>query len=427
MKVLLVNPKFPYKGRDKFPIGLGYIASVLRNYCEVEIADENIGIDAIEYVKKYKPDIVGITSTTPSFGRAKEIGNFCNEREIKVIAGGVHATFCPEDALEFAEIVVRGEGEKTIEEIFSGKELNKILGISYKEDGKTISTPLREHVRDIDILPIPSYDLFPLEEYKMMSIVTSRGCFYNCSYCCATRFWGCKVRFHSVERVVTEFELIHDLGFKYVKIHDSTFTLNKKRVMKICDELVKREIDISWSCETRADYLDKELLEKMKMAGCSLICMGIDSADEKVLKMNRRFFNLSYAEEIFKLCRKIGIKTRAYVVFGLEGETEESVKKTIEYIKRINPDQIMLSLATAYPGTELFNGNLIEMSDSWAAKFEGHGRGAKLYLPRTLAIEEYKKLAEFIWKEIKNLKITKNRVSKYDRNKGNKLSCRKCI
>jgi radical SAM superfamily enzyme YgiQ (UPF0313 family) len=404
MRIMLVNPKFPYKGRDKFPVGLAYLAAIAQRFGEVRIVDENIGMKAEEHIDKYQPDIVGITSTTPSFSRAAEIGRYCKDKGIKVIFGGVHATFRPAEALSASDIVVRGEGEKTLEEILLGVKLSRIKGISFKENGKIFHNPPREFIVDLDSLPLPAYDMFPLKEYKMMSMVTSRGCFYNCSYCCATRFWGQRVRFHSVERVVTEFELIEDLGFKLLKIHDSTFTLDKERVMKICDGIIEKGIDISWSCETRADHLDEKLLKKMKEAGCSLICMGIDSADETVLLKNKRVFNLKHAEKVFQICKEIGIRTRAYVVFGLEGESEKSVKKTLEFLERVKPDQIMLSLATAYPGTELEKGKTITLEESWVAKFEGHGRGAQLYLPSSLSLDEYKRLADYVWQEIKTLK-----------------------
>jgi len=407
MKVMLVNPKFPYKGRDRFPLGLAYIAAVLENLDgieKIEIADESVGEDAKERIKKRELDVVCITSTTPSFERAKEIAGFCRERGIKVVFGGVHATFCPEQVLEVADVVVRGEGERTAEELFSGKPLKEIKGISWIENGKVFHNPPRELEENLDSLPLPAYELFPLEKYGMMSLVTSRGCFYNCSYCCATRFWGRKVRFHSVERILLEMELIQDLGFKLVKIHDSTFTLDRERVLKICEGMVERGIDLRWSCETRADHLDYEMLRKMKRAGCSLICMGIDSASEEVLRKNKRFFNLEYAKRVFGWCRELGIKTRAYLVFGLEGETEKSVRKTLEYLKEIRPDQIMLSLATAYPGTELYSGRKINLDPSWVAKFEGHGRGAELYLPSSLTEEEYRKLADWMWRKVKEFK-----------------------
>ncbi len=415
MEVLLVNPRFPYHGLDKFPLGLAYIAGVLNGnekIKEICVVDELVQRKAESKIEELYPDVVCITSTTPSFKRACEIAEFANELGCKVVMGGVHATFRPEEALDHAHIVVRGEGEKTVEELFEkigGKTslLKGIKGISFKVENEIFHNPPRKFIENLDSLPMPAYELFPLKKYKVMSLVTSRGCFYNCAYCCATRFWGRRVRFHSVERVVSEFEKISSLGFRSVKVHDSTFTLNRERVVKICVELIKRKINIAWSCETRADHLDKELLEIMQRAGCFFICMGIDSADENVLRKNKRFFDLKHAEKVFKWCKELGIKTRAYVVFGLEGETKESVEKTLEYLRRIEPDQIMLSLATAYPGTELEKGELMELPHEFVSKFEGHGRGAKLYKSSTLTLEEYMKLAEYMREEIEKLKSKK--------------------
>jgi radical SAM superfamily enzyme YgiQ (UPF0313 family) len=418
MKILFVNPKFNYRGKDKFPIGLAYLMAVAKSFGKVFVIDENVGDCAEEKIMKMKPDFLCITSTTPSFSRAIEIVKFAKENtSAKVIFGGTHATFKPEDALAYGDIVVRGEGEETIKEILEGKNLHSIDGISFKEGEKIIHNKDRELIENLDALPFPAYELFDLKKYEMLSIITSRGCTYNCAYCCATHFWKCKVRFRSVENVLAELELISKLGFKKLKIHDSTFTLDKERAKRICKGIIERKLDFSWSCETRADFLDEELLKLMKRAGCSLICMGLDSASEEVLRKNKRFVNLELTKKIFKLAKEIGIRTRAYVVFGLEGETEESVKETLKFLHEIKPDQIMLSLATAYPGTELEKGRIIEFEQSWVKKFEGHGEGAKLYLPNTLTVKEYKRLADYMYEEIKKLKkeILKERVVRYGR------------
>ncbi len=403
MKILFVNPKYGYKGRDKFPVGLGYLAAIAKNYGKVFISDENVGAEAEKLISEIKPDLVCLTSTTPSFPRAVEIARFTKENTgAQIVFGGFHPTFRPADALEYGDIVVRGEGEETIKDILEGKPLEKVKGVSFKQNGKIVHNEDREPIENLDSIPFPAYELFSLDAYEMLSIVTSRGCVYNCSYCCATRFWKCKVRFRSIDNVLKELELIRRLGFRKLKIHDSTFTLNRERVIKICEGMIKRGLDFSWSCETRADYLDKEVLEMMKKAGCSLICMGLDSADEGILKKNKRFIDLEMVRKMFLLAKDMGIKTRAYVVFGLEGETGKSVDKTLSFLKDVRPDQIMLSLATAYPGTELEK-RTIEFGD-WVAKFEGHGRGAKLYFPTTLKANEYKELADYMYGEIKKLK-----------------------
>jgi len=411
MKILFINPFFNYRGHDKFPIALGYLTAISKDFGRIFISDESIGERSEEKIKSVEPDVICITSTTPSFDRAVEIMRFAKEfaneidKETKIIVGGVHATFQPNDALQYADIVVRGEGEITLTEILEGKDLKEIKGISFKHDGKIVHNKERELIENIDAIPFPAYDFFNLKKYDMMSMITSRGCTFNCSYCCATRFWRCKVRFRSVENVLDELELIQNLGFKKIKIHDSTFTLDLERVKKICNGIVKRKIDLRWSCETRPDKLNEETLDLMKKSGCVLICMGVDSASNEVLKKNKRFVNLYQAKKVFEYAKKIGIRTRAYIVFGLEGETKKSVEETIKFLREVMPDQIMLSLATAYPGTELYNEKtFVNFDYSWVAKFEGHGKGAKLYLPKTLKKDEYKELADYLWRAIKEMK-----------------------
>ena len=406
MKILLINPEFPgYRGKDTFPVGLGYLSGTVRDK-DVSVIDCSVDKFSKEKIERINPDIVCITSTTPSFPKAKEYAFVIKKilPDSLVVMGGTHVTFKPEDGLEVADIVVRGEGEITFREIVeaveSGKGFENVRGISFR--GK--HNPDREPVRNLDSIPLPNYEVFPLEKYGMMSAVTSRGCPYSCSYCCASAFWGRRVRFRSPENVIKELKIISEYGFKLLKFHDSTFTLNEERARRICELMIEEGLDFSWSCETRADHLSPELLRVMKKSGCRLICIGVDSGSPEVLERIGRRISVREMERGFEMARSAGIKTRAYVTFGLPGETEKSVRETLKFLERVRPDQIMLSLATVYPGTELEKGRRVVFDESWVAKFGGHGRGSELYLPDSLNKEEYRKLADFMWEKIKELK-----------------------
>ncbi|MFH1773630.1 MAG: radical SAM protein [Methanobacteriota archaeon] len=403
MRLLLIHPKFPYRGKDLFPIGLGYLASVARDRAEVFVLDENVEAFDAEKIRKISPDIIGITATTPSFPRAVEIVRAIKEIKAKIIMGGTHVTFAPEEALrEGAGVVIRGEGEATFSELLDSKNLEKINGISYVTDGKIIHNPDRELIKNLDEIPFPAREYFPLKEYGIMSLVTSRGCPYSCSYCSSTRFWRQRVRFRSPENVIEELKQISKLGFKLVRFMDSTFTLDQQRAIRIC-ELIKESIDIKWSCETRADFVSDALLEALSSAGCRLICLGVDSGSQEVLDKCRRSIDVATMKKAFEKIRKYGISTRAYITFGFPEETEKTVKETIRFLEEVKPEQNLLSLATAYPGTELWSGKTIEAHPDWIAKFHGHGVGGRLYLPEGMTRKEYIRLAEEMWKAVKKL------------------------
>jgi radical SAM superfamily enzyme YgiQ (UPF0313 family) len=404
MRVLFIHPKFPYRGKDLFPIGLGYLASAAEDIAEISVIDENIEGFSIARARELNPDVIGITATTPSFGRAAEIISAIGDMDAKIVVGGTHVTFAPEEALNAgADIVVRGEGEATFREIVEGQSLIDISGISYTENKKIIHNTDREPIKDLDGIAVPAHRYFPIEEYGIMSIATSRGCPYSCSYCSATRFWKKKVRYRSPRNVLEELKVIKDLGFDLVKFTDSTFTLDKKRAIEICTLIKEAGLELNWSCETRADALSDELLRALSDSGCTLICMGVDSACDEVLSRNSRRIDAKTMKNTFEKIKKYGLNTRAYITFGLPGETEKSVAETVKFLGETEPDQILLSLATAYPGTDLWGGPYIDMHENWIARFHGHGTGGKLHLPEGITRKEYIRLADYIWGEVKRI------------------------
>jgi radical SAM superfamily enzyme YgiQ (UPF0313 family) len=405
MRVLLINPAFPYKGADRFPLGIGYIAAIAKKYGEVRVLDLNINRSAVQdFVQDFQPDAVGITSTTPAFRAATKVVQEVRQvSSAKIIFGGVHPTFRPEDALAAgADIVVRGEGEQTFEEILIGKPLETIRGISFLRNGEVFHNPARSLMEDLDSIPFPAWDLFDLSKYPIMSIITSRGCPFTCAYCCSAAFWKRRVRFRSVDNVFSELMELHKFGVRKLKFHDSTFTLDRNRALEICNRM--QQFNFRWSAETRPDCLDAELLRAMADAGCVLICIGVDSGSPAVLDQISRPISVRTTINAFRLAREAGIRTRAYVTFGLPGESRESVTRTLALLEEAQPDQIMLSLATAYPGTALDAGKKIIMPSDWIAKFDGHGAGAPLYLAENLSKTEYKELADEMWIKIKAMK-----------------------
>ncbi len=400
MRILLVNPGFRgYKGLDLFPLALGYLTSFLDEH-EVRILDLQVEEEdkLPELIKNV--DLVGITSTTPSFDSARRVAQMAKRAGKVVVMGGTHVTFRPADALDVCDYVVLGEGEITFSELCrileESGDVEKVKGIVFREGDEIITTEARPLIEALDSIPFPKYRLFPMDKYRIMSVTTSRGCKFSCIYCAARKFWRGKVRFRSIKNVVTELRLlVEKFGKRNYKFHDSTFTLDMQRAKRLCEAI--RELGISWSCETRAELLDEPLIASMAEAGCKLICFGIDSGDEAILARANRYVDFEACAESFRLCRKYGIRTRAYVIFGLPGESEASCKRTIKVIERLRPDEIMLSLACAYPGTELKPSEVVP-HESWVAKFMGHGRGAPLHIPEGMDLKTYMRLADYMWR-----------------------------
>jgi radical SAM superfamily enzyme YgiQ (UPF0313 family) len=410
-RILLIHPSFKYTGTDNFPLGLGYVAAILKKqgYQNITIVDEQqyqIGKDQIERV--YKPDIVGVSLTTPSFPRTKNIlksiKRTAESKQPLVLLGGVHPTFRTEESLEVGgDIIVRGEADNTLIHLFSDSSnmLDDINGISYYDSDNFMikHNPDSEEVKDLDSIPFPARELFQKDNYSVMSITTSRGCPYNCSYCSATTYWNNKVRYHSVEYVIKELKSIADLGYKLIIFEDATFSVQFKRTEAICQELIiNKDINsLVWSCETRPDRLNNDLLNIFDQSRCIMINLGVESASEDVLKVNKRNIKLERVIDAIQTVKKLRSTIQVMMIFGLPGENEQSVKETINFLDTYKPDRVLLSLATAYPGTELdHTTSRINLPLSWRKKFIGHGgdQYSPLYFPENLTKDEYMSLAE---------------------------------
>jgi len=186
-------------------------------------------------------------------------------------------------------------------------------------------------------------------------IITSRGCPYRCIYCSKSVFGG-KYRANSPTYVVDEIEhLMEKFNVREIAFYDDVFTLDKKRVFAICEELGRRRIEIPWTCETRVNLVNKDLVEKMKKAGCYMIAYGVESGTQEILNNLKKDITLEQATRAFELTHKIGIQTIAYFMIGSPGETPKKIEETIKFAKKLDSDFVQFSITTPFPGTELFN------------------------------------------------------------------------
>jgi radical SAM superfamily enzyme YgiQ (UPF0313 family) len=237
-----------------------------------------------------------------------------------------------------------------------------ILGLAWRnEGGEIIINPDRPFIPSLDDLPIPHHEMLPLDKQRMPMmkgaftfIVTSRGCPAGCKYCIKHVSYQNSVRVRSAENMCDEIEYLNKLGIYNIHMYADLFTVNREHVMSFCAELIRRNIKIKWTCNSRVDYVDEEMLTLMGKAGCWLISWGIESANEQVLKMARKGYKKEQAFKALKWAKAAGIKNWGYFIIGLPGETEESILETIAYSKDLPLDIALFHVAAPYPGTPFF-------------------------------------------------------------------------
>jgi len=375
-KVVLINP-VQSTAYSQPPMGLALIAAVLERegYPVTVLEADALKLQPEDVVPLVTDaDVIGLTAMTPTINTA--IATACHLKkaypDLPVVLGGAHVTLLPEETLTTApeiDIIVRGEGEQTIIDLLSALEnknpIDNIPGISYRQDGKVVSNPVTSKNVDLDSLPFLAYHLLPWRRYKphpphgralpFAAIITSRGCPYRCSYCSKPIF-GNKFRGQSPQRVVEEVAYLKKkFGIKEFAFYDDVFTLDKRRAHTIADEIIKRELKIHWTCETRVNLVDKELLRHIKQAGCYSIAYGIESGSQEILNTLDKDINLEQAEEAVHISREAGLQTIGYFMIGSPGESPETIRQTIEFAKRLELDFAQFAVTTPFPGTKLYD------------------------------------------------------------------------
>ncbi len=395
MKVLFVNPpqtasKYKFMGVIAPPLGIAYMAGVLQeNNIDVEILDasaEDMDFKDVEKeLLKRKPDLVALTALTPTIGRALETAQVVKETlpDAIVVMGGYHPTFNFIETLEDenVDIVIRGEGEyimlNLVRALENQSSLHDVKGIVFedKNSKEIVVNPEAPLIQDLDELPFPALNLLPMKKYRLLdmdthmtTMITTRGCPMQCSFCSSAAMHGKKIRERSVENIVDEIEYLKtNYDIDTIAFMDDTFTLKKRKVMAICDEILKRNIEIMWGCTSRVDTLDEKLLKKMKEAGCITIFIGVESADQQQLDNMCKNTTIAKIENAFKIAHKLKIRTIASVALGMPGDTKEIMNKTVKFVHKLKPNYAIYSLATPYPGTrfykEAFEKNLIKIKD----------------------------------------------------------------
>ena len=403
-------------GGNQIPLGIYYLSSALRNAgftikaYDAEIAGNNAEATA-EMIRDFLPDAMGISCTTVAYHRAVEVARIVKKNlpQLPIVIGGPHVTSNYTHAMSFScfDYGVVGEGEETAIELFhsifsNNPLLSSIKGIVFRKDGELLFTGHRALIDNLDTIAFPAYDLIknisqynpPPSNYKklpVVNIITSRGCPNHCTFCDRAVF-GNKLRQRSAENVVEEISLlVKKYNVKEIAFVDDTFTIGKNRLIKIFNLLEKRKIRITWTCMSRVNTVDRELLHFLKQHGCWHISFGIESGSQKILNMIKKGITLEMAEKAVKECASTGIRTKGFFMIGHPGETMDTINDTISFALKIPLDTMIATINTPHPGTEQYSDALkfgtVDETDwsKWSnlrPVFVPHGLSEKILLKK---------------------------------------------
>lgn len=389
-KVLFIVPQ----QSDEYPeyphTGIGYLSEYLtKNNVNNKIIDMRLGytiIDALDLIRKYSPDFIGITMVTAKRDKGYElvntIANNCSENKCKIIIGGPHVSMMGSKVLEEckADFAIKGEGEEALLELLKNKPLKNIKGLIYKDKNKIIENQNRPWLADLNKIPWPKHREAELKKYRGggVSIVTSRGCPYQCIYCSAKLVAGQCFRARSPESIIEELKHWNEKGIKYFHIVDDNFTLNKERVIQLCDLILKNNIKATFACDgVRADRVDYETLKKMKESGFKYLSFGVEGGNNKVLKAIKKGETIEQIEKAIQDSIKLGFEVYLFFLVGSPTETKKDVQDSISLALKYPISGANFYNLVPFPGTELYE--YVNKSNLFLIKPEQYLKDAPYY------------------------------------------------
>ncbi len=379
--ILLVTPfaRAEFNDEVSYVEGLSLLAAVAReiNY-DVIIRDflftkTNLN-NAINTIVEINPAFLGISAISLNIEDAATLAIEVKKqlKDIVIIIGGVHVTCLPKDTMkkyDSFDIGIVGEGEETLKELLLALEnegsLKDINGIVYRKENEIVVNNFRAPIIDMDKLPFPAYDLYPnpvgykqsvlLNEPPSAILITSRGCPGQCIYC-GKKVFGNKLRAYSTKRLMEIINyFIENYNIRSVNFLDDNFVVFRKRLIEFCRILITKKYNLKWSCLSRVDNLDHNLLQLMKRAGCNHISFGIESGSQEILDFDKKNITLERVEKTVNLAYKTGIYTSGYFILGHPNEKKQTLEKTLEFTKKLPLGDIQISFMTLYPGTDIYN------------------------------------------------------------------------
>ncbi|HIC89101.1 MAG TPA: radical SAM protein [Anaerolineae bacterium] len=381
MRISLIGPKWNEMVNSYPSLGLGYLAAVAEQEGH-ECRIHDFGLrparpleEEVQDVVDFRPDLVAFTSMTTSYHSVEQAAAMLKEAlGVPIVIGGPHATTLPELTLqdENFDYLVFGEGEYTWRDLLqalaagdiSSGSLSKIKGLWFRhEDGTIHQGEERPLIPDLDALPFPARHLFEVDQYPlyapngepMITVLSSRGCPYNCSFC-FKGIVGRTYRQRSPENIVAELrQLIDTYHVRNFYFIDDLFTIDVRRLNALLDYFLAQKLDIRWQCLARVDRVTLPLLQKMYQAGCREIHYGIESGNPEILKATAKHINLDQVRQAVEWTDEVGIASKGYFILGLPSDTEETVNETIEFAASLPLTEAMFSIATPFPGTRLWD------------------------------------------------------------------------
>ena len=412
MKILLVEPPFQkFMDFKKYyiPLGLLYIAGELeRNGHDVWVYDADyhpkgkslefsekmehyhlyldglandthkIWQDMIEVFDNIKPDVVGISLISTKLPSGMKIASISKEMGAKrVICGGAHASLRPDEVLgnSCVDSVVIGEGEYAFSKALSDRKV------------------IAERISTLDNIAFPARNrLYNLKDYSpsdLGMVISSRGCPFNCSFCCSEALWRRRVVFRSIDNIIEEIISIKNVfGTTDFYLMDDSFTCNKHRTLEFCRKI--KDLGITWSCLTRADLIDDEIIIAMKNSGCRMLKIGLESGSKKVLGIMNKKIRKEDVIRASDILKRYNLKWTAYFMVGTPGETEENVEETLDFIREVRPSFISFAIFTPYPGTRLF-----EKLELGNIPYHFYNHQSNLNKFSDVSLEKIKEVAQF--------------------------------
>lgn len=427
-KIILVVPPYKESKKGHLPLlSIGYLAAYLeKGGYNVKIIDAiALDIDAektVETILKEEPAAVGITTVSSSRFSAIKIIRLLKQKnkELFIFVGGRHFNSVWRESLRDIpeiDVIVRGEGEitslKLLNGYFSGENFSQIKGIAFRSgNGNVVFTPQRESA-ELDSLPMPAWHLFDLSKYKTtlegerqtkaIGVISSRGCPNECVFCANNSFEK-TLRLRNPKNFVDEIEFLKNTyGYNGFDIWDDTLTMSKKHILGICEEIIKRKLNIIWYARARVNTVDEEILKKMKAAGCRIIGFGIESGSERILKEIKKYITIAQIKKAVYLSAKLGFITKCWFIHGFPSETLDDVRKTKDLMRQLKNygglfGSTVMNFANfpiLYPGTPMteqsFREGIIPKEFSWTKEifFE---RNKKFGLDSVIPIYESKNL-----------------------------------
>ena len=387
MKIFILNPPIYSEKRSimnirpRQPLDLAYIAALLlKDNYEVKFLDANVlkyNVDkTVSEIIEYNPDILILTSTPvdrwecPN-SHIDSVFEVINKAGVhSTILIGSHGSLTPEWIFEKCKVdyIVRGEPEITtlnlVNAIDKKESISGVEGISHKSKGKVINNKDASRIENLERLPFPAYELLPMDKYRysfsdlpqpFTIMLTSRGCPFNCSFCLKIMSKD-KYITRNPENIVSEIEhLIKNFAIKSIFFQDWEFTIDKKRVEKICDLILEKNLKFLWGCNARANDLSDNFVKKMRQAGCVRINIGFESGSQKILDRANKNIKLKDLENAIKVCRKNNIIIGMYAMLNLPGEDKETIKETVKFFAKNKIESMTPNLVIPYFGTTLFN------------------------------------------------------------------------